>query len=256
MIFWTGKWLPFLAGVVKVENICVTVRELPRVKSYACLFFYLQRGGILGVLKRMALLFPDRMEVYVYSHWSDEFLKEKKPEFSLPVVSEFEPIDDYPDEFGIETEDIDLLRELIARGKKVSWILPNLVKFAHIIPQLKFEHIVINPFTENDLVLPTGEYQSNFFSKETMKKDYFLLLTNKLPFAKLLGFSMKELARSFDSRRYYQNRRRMGLMHKTPKRLFVGNYFAAAYYNILSITYMLCKKSFVTSVKKRNVPKG
>lgn len=259
MIFWTGTkagYLLFLVSTARVENICLSHETLKYAsQSYRQGYVYFRKRRGTGVLRRLALMKPERIEVYtVISQFHPDF-KHNKPDFVLPIVNEEDDIEGFPDSFAIKTENLELLRELIARGKKVSWLLPNLVKFSHIIAQLNFEHVFIDPFTENDLVFPTGEYKSGFFQKETLGKANEQMRMNRLVFAKMLGFNLVELSKLYDNVKYYQARKKKG--KPINMKHMVGHFFAAAYYNILSITYMLCKKSFfATNVKKKPARKG
>jgi hypothetical protein len=260
MIFWTGSkvfYHPFLVRTAKVENVCISNDIFFYAsRSYRDCYAYFRKNGGLGVLREIAIMSSEKIDIYEYFGitFKDKNQKENLPKFSIPIVNELDDIDNFPESIALRTENVELLQELIARGKKITWITPNLSKFSHLLAQLKFEHLIIDPFTENDLVFPTGEYKDNFFSQETVTRTFSLLKGSKLPFAKVIGFSFLELTKNFYDLRGYRRKRKQMRKNVYDKRFFLGHYFAVAYYNILSITYMLCKKSFfATNVKKKSV---
>jgi hypothetical protein len=129
-----------------------------------------------------------------------------------------------------------------------------LAKFSAEIINLKLEHLFVDPFLNNDLILPTGEYRDSFLSHDLdeFRRQVPWLLKNFWPHAKMLGFNFKGLENNFDKGRLFLSRARQGKKNK----IVLSLYLALAYYNILSITYMLCKKSFsATNVRNKNARK-
>jgi len=138
-----------------------------------------------------------------------------------------------------------LLRELIARGKKVSWFEPDLYTQAHYLGLLNFEHVFLDAYINTHVILPTGEIKE---ADDIVKfsKDWMAIKgSNKIGFnvhmiSKRLNFK-EIMARSSTTR---------------DGKPMLKNSFINIY-NILSITYLIWRQSKqnVMIAKDKTVPK-
>jgi hypothetical protein len=175
----------------------------------------------------------------------------------MPVVSEYTPLDDFPDKFAIRTSNIDLLRELIARGKKITWISPDIIKFASILAILPFEHLLIDQTIGRHAILPTGEavrVKIFYASKEEFDKEFMGIWRNHVSFAREIGFYAGDLKKRIN---FKVNDNKSRIMFAKGERYSKNGikFLMLDYYNILSITYMICKKSCIAMTAKKSVPK-
>lgn len=167
----------------------------------------------------------------------------------IPVMSDTTNIDDFPDRFAIKTKNIDLLRELIARGKRVSWIDPDLFTQAHFLALLNFEHVFLDPYINTHIIFPTGKVVK---SEEALHVNALGQWT--IRYAKRIGFNLRFIIRRIDWKSYRKSRFKK-------KKHDMGGPFGRAmvtnFYNIYSLTYLVWRQSKpnVMIAKKKIVPK-
>lgn len=241
----------FLLYSAAVENIYID-KDDPEHEEKRCLY-------IGAMFIKHTIVIEDNV-VSIYKK-GDVFFKQRKEKYfieSFPVVSEYTPIDEFPDKFAIRTENIELLRELIARGKKITWITPDIIKFISSVVSLPFENLFIDPFIGEYAILPTGEARTvKMLPSDTQKKDYDFSRIRRVPvvFSKTIGFHPIDFLDRVDFNRVLRTLK-YDFARKGKHLDYINNYLILAYYNILSITYMICKKSCTAMIaKKENVNK-
>lgn len=237
VVFWKAnkKTSGFLAFTAAVENI------------------YYEGSGKNKLFKKSGVCFVKNA---IDVHNGKLFFREIGNRFywidkgSIPIVDENIPIDDFPDQFAIKTRNVDLLRELIARGKKITWIEPDLLSFVPDIVNIPFEHLLLDPFITDHIVLPTGKVKKTVCAPKDDDEFKFLPFKSPPKYADLIGFSFK----GFKSRFEYTIIIRPGKKDIIFRRMSI--WLLLAYYNILSITYMLCQKKLTAIVaKEKTAPK-
>ncbi len=240
MLFWIVKdSTGFYSHTANLENICFVGRDIRgAVQSMKCV-------GSLSFVKHVATEFKDRIGIHRdFQIGTDSLVGGKRGKATteyLPLLGEFDDLASYPHRFVIRTNDIDLVRELIARGHQVSWYDPDIVKYGHLFPQLKLEHLFLFPFFGRNIITPDGEVKA-----VTQTKCRFIF-----PAMKKIGYNANRLYDNFDKYALYvsmakNNRKKVSVLSHS---------IQLKYYNILSITYMLCNKSIAMNVKNKTAPK-
>ena len=236
MIFWQGgKIFSLIRDAAVIE--CAYFDYSPE------LITFLSTVGvgfvrIIAIKHRSDLVFYNR----VGSFGNRKRLKLKRL-YSIPIVSEF--AEEFPERFAIKTKNIDLLRELIAQGKKVSWLDVDIYTEAHFLGILNFEHVFIDPYINTHVVFPTGEVVT---LKEGVK---FNTYGYCIKYSKLIGFNRKDIHNRIDWKAYNKSRWFKGKSYTTTG--YVVPQLAANLYNIFSITYLIWRQSKLNamSAKKR-----
>ncbi len=170
---------------------------------------------------------------------------------SIPLVSDNLDIDDFPNRFAIKTKNIDLLRELISRGKKVTWFEPDLYTQANYLGILNFEHVFLDPYINTHIIFPSGEAVPE---KEVVHK--IMNGSWSIKYSKLIGFNIKDVHDRINWKVYNALRYRKNLSYSG------GGFFSEPVivnlYNIFSLTYLIWKQSQlnVMTAKKRIVHTG
>jgi hypothetical protein len=240
MLFWIVKGSTgFYSHTANLENICFRGWDIRSVvQSLKCL-------GSLSFVKHIATEFENRIGIHRNFKICTTYLTGGKRSCStteyIPLLGEFENLSSYPQRFVIRTDNLDLVRELIARGHELSWYDPDIMKFAHIFPQLKLEHLFLSAWCGRNIILPTGEVKAVI-----QRRPYFVF-----PSMKKVGYSLKGLYSNYALYASYKGRAKLN-----KRTSLVSHSNQLIYYNILSITYMLCKKSIAMNAKKRIAPKS
>ncbi|MDD4354207.1 MAG: hypothetical protein PHN56_07185 [Candidatus Nanoarchaeia archaeon] len=174
----------------------------------------------------------------------------------FPVIDDKTPIDDFPEKFAIRTDNIDLIRELSARGKKITWLDPDIIKFPSILAAIPFEHLLINPMVGEYAILPTGESKTAvLMNKKKVNKDvdFSRINNSKVLFSRQIGFSVHDFNRRINFKQLLSGKIFSIIGTNKKLDLFNNNYLKLAYYNILSITYMICKKNYIATNAQKNL---
>lgn len=240
MLFWivdgsTG----FYSHTANLENICFRGWDIrSAVQSIKC-------AGSLSFVKHIATEFTNRVGIHRdFKIGTVSLMGGKRSGATteyIPLLGEFEDLSRYPQRFVIQTDNLDLVRELIARGHQLSWYDPDIMKFAHMFPQLKLEHLFLNAWCGRNIILPTGEVKA-----VTQRIIYF-----RFPAMKKVGYSLPGLYSNFALYASYKGRAK-----RKKRTSLVSHTNQLNYYNILSITYMLCKKSIVTNATRKTALKN
>jgi hypothetical protein len=200
--------------------------------------------GSLSFVKHIATEFKDRIGIHcnfkIGTHYMAGGKRSGATTEYIPLLGEFEDLSRYPQRFAIRTDNLDLVRELIARGHQLSWYDPDIMKFAHMFPQLKIEHLFLHAWCGRNIILPTGDVKA-----VTQRRRYF-----RFPDAKKVGYSFRGLYSNYVLYASYKGRAKLG-----KRTSLVSHSNQLIYYNILSITYMLCKKSIVTNATRKTALK-
>lgn len=174
----------------------------------------------------------------------------------IPIVSEYTKLKNFPERFAIKTENIDLIRELIAAGKRITWIDVNIIRFAPYLGIFRFENLVIDPCVFPFVIRPNGvvskiELRDNHYWLDGVRSQKL----SKMKHAKLIGFNSKFM---LSRKRLGGLGRRAGIAKAIvstgypPKSSTADNSF---YFNIQSITYMVWQLKNATTAKKNHVRK-
>jgi hypothetical protein len=180
-------------------------------------------------------------------------------EFSLKIHTDKEKIADLPDHVLLRTNNIDYLREVFDSGRKVSWYDVDINFFTPVLAMFNFEHVFIDIMRCEGVILPSGKVIPN---KDEYGKFFIDCRkpTNKVKFGKLIGYWPTAIIQRTDRFGYVRGLlryfRRQG---KDPKEAkmdsrYLYPYDLRFYYNMLSITYMLWKKSTVANATKTDAP--
>ena len=168
---------------------------------------------------------------------------------SIPIVSELS--NDFPNRFAIRTRNIDLLRNLIAQGKKVSWLEPDLYTQANYLGILNFEHVFLDPYINTHIIYPSGEIVE---AKEAVHKDIYGWW--KIKHSKMIGFNLKDVHDRINWKVYNRVRKMRGLSSSAGG--FISEPVVVNLYNVFSLTYLIWNQSRLDAMtaKKRTVLTG
>jgi len=167
------------------------------------------------------------------------------------IYTENDNIDEMPERVIVRTDDIEFIRKLFMIGKRVSWYDPSWDEYIATFLKFDFDRLFIDPFKyPGKIILPTAEVvyegqdigQYNLAVKFGYKKRS-VRISNKI------GFRYKFLLETLDKHSFYSFFLKRGYKYPPRKAILPNNQFIA-YFNILSITYMLCQKSIVKTVRK------
>lgn len=241
MIFWEGgKIYKYLRDAGLIE---------------ACYFDYRIAGfnkglrqpmGGRGLIQYFASVF--RSSIGIYNKLPIGTSRYNRPHLDdkLPLVSEYIPFNEFPQRFAVRTKNIDLLRELIASGRKVSWYEPDVFTQAHWLGILDFENVFINPYINSHIIYPTGEVVT---VEEGLHKNKVGIWTIK--HAKKIGCNFIDIADRINWKELGYNRWKKKTVN--PNNYFITKELAVNLYNIFSITYIIWRqgKLNATIAKKR-----
>jgi len=230
-------------------------------------------------LQKVAMLYEKKVVIHdIKESNAVDFFKKDNISDEIPLYRNFtfDMLDDnLPKRLVVETKDIRVIRELIARGKKVSWFAESL-EFGGNFPGLfDFEHLFVNAYSGTGLLLPDGvvrkirtrRYKKNFtypFDPDkhvffSMKAYRFSLLGNVW---KEIGFYPKKFLYYVD--RYYLIKNRAILKRKGKISYYVENKKNTIFNNmkmqlsiiiVLSVTYMVWKRLNCVTIAKRRIVK-
>ena len=270
-----ARRVPLLVRTLRIQNICVdktvdlTYRG-EKIKSVNVVKRIL--GRICGIcfVQNIAMISKKRVEIHNV---------ESKKVVRIPFYRNltFDMITyDLPKRLVVDTKDIEVIRELIARGHRLSWFAESL-EFGGNFPGLfEFEHLFLSPTSGiNGVLMPDGvlrkirarRYKKNFtypfdpkihlfFSK---RYERFVLL-DKL--WKKIGLYPNKLLLYVD--RYYLIKNRVikkakgeeNYYNKDKKNLlYTSQSCQIRNLIILSVTYMVWKRSNCVTIAKRNATK-
>jgi hypothetical protein len=285
MIFWKAeRKLPVLARMLRVQSLCFDAtkdlsysgKKLDNIRSIKAMIF-----RICGpcFLQKIAILYEDKVVIHdiIESNAADFYTKDnisdEIPLYRNLTMYDLEENDDLPNRLVVQTNDINLIRELIARGKKVSWFSDNLSEEGNFPGLFDFEHLFLNPFCGGArILLPDGvnrkirarRYKKNFtypFDKNkhvffSIKLYRFFLPENLW---KKIGYYPKKI--NYHADRYYLIKGRAKLKGQGKISYYVNDRTDTTFLNIhcqtiiiivLSITYMVWKRSnFAMNAKKK-----
>lgn len=168
----------------------------------------------------------------------------------IGYVSEFADIESFPKRFAIKTDNTALIRELVARGKKITWVDMDIVKCFPLFGMLKFENLIINPYTLRKAIAPDGKI-TELGRVQQPDGTSKCIFPSKLRYQSLLGFDQhhfKKTARWAGLGAYFNP-----VWSQKPRPYI---YDQVMFYNILSITYVVWSLKVATHVKKNHVRKG
>jgi hypothetical protein len=181
-------------------------------------------------------------------------------EETLKIYTDKDDIAEMPEHVLIKTDNLDFIRKLFREGKRVSWYEPDIERFARYFVQFDFEHLFIRLFNFHGVVYPTGEilpekdefgnYSFNF-DKENRKQYRWM------KWQKIIGYHRKALDERVNKYALYRRahiRRSMGIRDQFKPR--ISGHYLLWYFNMLSLTYMICNKSIVANAKTKGALKG
>jgi len=285
MIFWRiGKKLPLLARTMRLQSLCVDATtdlsysktKLDNIKTVKAMIF-----RICGpcFLQHVAIIYDKKIVIHGIEKSSGaSFFKEDNILDEIPFYRNvtFDMLEeDLPNRLAVETTDIEVIRELIARGKKVSWFSNNL-EFGSNFPGLfDFEHLFLNDFAGGGVILPDGvkrkirarRYKKNFtYPFDPDKHIFFSMKFYRFSLLgglwREIGFYPKKLLNYTD--RYYLIKNRSRLKRQGKISYYVNDKKDTTFNNqwmqistliILSITYMVWKRSNCVTIAKRKTVK-
>lgn len=226
-------------------------------------------------LQKIAILYEKKVVIHdIKESNAVDFFKKDNISAVIPLFRNFtfDMLDqDLPNRLAVETSDIRVIRELIARGKKISWFSMDLAFGGNFPGLFDFEYLFLNDFAGGGVILPDGikrkirarRYKKNFTYPFDHDKHVFFsikyyrfFLPNKL--WKRIGYYPKKFLYYAD--RYYMIKSRCILKRKGKISYYVNDKTDLIFNNlgmqitiliILSVTYMVWKRSnCVTTVKK------
>jgi hypothetical protein len=177
--------------------------------------------------------------------------------YDIPIVDERDDIDTFPKRLAIRTDNIDLIRELIARGHLVSWMEPDIIKHSNKLAIFPFEHLFIDPYTKGCFINAVGEVINIKYTYEIGDNTDGASLKNvfNLKYHDELGFYPEKIVERLNFQNYFfwNNKKNNYCRSNTffNLRQVFSKQTLFMYYTILSITYMLCQKSIVTNVQNK-----
>lgn len=254
MIFWIGnsRTHNFLIQLMYAENIFFEkAKSLSGISVTSKIqngFVFTRRVGFKdGNLKFYNVLYHSRDNHYQYY---DE----------LPLFTDKDPIEKMPDRLAIKTDNIDFIRKLFFLGKTVSWYDPDL-KNASFFVKFNFEHLFINVNKHYYLVVhPDGtvlprvdEFGNYNFDLYNGKRGQY----KAIKWARKIGYIRRALDERVNGKQMLKNYHRFKWKYKPELKFMhrIGGYHLVSYFNFMSITYMLWKKSIAQNVKS-NANKG
>lgn len=257
MIFWRGTVISsFLIECVCVESVFSYYGEAfsKRIPSLKVLFPITQRAFKQEhFTHRRGLVFKSKIIVFSRNMFPKDLTITR---YDIPIVSEYDNIDLFPNRLAIQTDNVDLIRELIARGHKVSWLLPDILKNLSYIVTLPVEHLFLDAYIPGHAATITGECWPTNLAKDAVAKEGYINDYLRPKFADEIGYYPADILKRLNRQNYFFYRRKKHLEdNKTGGHFTFENMLSPSllmcYYTILTITYMLCKTSTVTTAPKR-----
>lgn len=250
MIFWLGaeRFSHFLIQIAFAENICFTTRKHKITRYLSSM-----AGSVRGYNFTKHTCVVRGNNIYIY-----------KVEYSLEkttlvycdkwkIYTDKDPIDKLPGNVIIKTNDIDYIRELFISNRTVSWFDPDMLTCGKYLTMFDFKHLFVNIFSDK-LIKPTGEVvpirdewgNYNFDIRNGLGSHY-----KPIKYAKKIGYLKKAMNERLDRVGQVRSRyRRYGKKYNIYPR--VADWYSLAYFNFLSVTYMICRKSIAVSVKTKD----
>jgi hypothetical protein len=181
-------------------------------------------------------------------------------EETLKIYTDKDDIAEMPEHVLIKTKNLDFIRQLFREGKRVSWYEPDIARFARYFVQFDFEHLFIRLFTFHGIVYPTGEtlpekdefgkYNFNF-DKENRKQYRITKWQRKIGYHRK---ALDERVNKYWMYRLEHIKYSKGIAASFKPR--IRGHYLLWYYNMLSLTYMICNKSIVATAKTKGALKG
>lgn len=241
MIFWNGN------------KIFAIIRDGAVIQG--CYFHYhgknivsrMKNFGGRRFIERFAIVF--KSNIVFYNKFTINWRNTRSVE-RIPIISEFEEIGNFPERFAIRTKNIDLLRELISMGKKVSWLEPDVYTQANFLGILSFEHVFIDPYINTHIIFPTGEVKLAEDVVHMKRKGQW-----EIKGAKKIGLNLADVYARISWDKY--NRARFKRKKISSKPCFIGKEMAINLYNIFSLTYLIWQQTKLNAMtaKKKIVHK-
>jgi len=281
-----GKRVPLLVRTMRLQSLCVdtttdvsyTGNKVDRISIVKAMLF-----RICGpcFLQKIAMLYEKKVVIHdIIESNAVDFFKKDNISDEIPLYRNFtfdmlKENDNLPKRLVVETKDIEVIRELIARGKKLSWFAESL-EFGSNFPGLfDFEHIFVNAYSGTGLLLPDGKvrkirtrrYKKNFTYPFDPEKHVFFNM-RYYRFALLegvwreLGFYPRKFLYYVD--RYYLIKNRAILKEKGKISYYVEDKKNTVFNNmkmqisiliVLSVTYMVWKRLNCVTIAKRKIVK-
>lgn len=273
---------------MRIQNLCADATKdlsyagskLDNIKTIKAMLF-----RICGpcFINHIAIIYENKVVIHDIKHsdgvkfFKNDDISDEIPLFRNLTLEDLGEKDVLPKRMVVQTNDIEVIRELIARGKKLSWYSRDMTTSGNFPGLFNFEHLFLRPHVAvKHVLLPDGvvrkirarRYKMNFtypFDPDKhvffdMKCYRFSLLENLW---KKIGFYPKKFGYFND--RYYmiKNRailRRKGKFHHFVKQqkdlTFMNMPMQAAILIVLSVTYMVWKRSsFAMNAKQKTVTK-
>lgn len=274
---------------MRLQNLCVDStmdvsyrkKKLKGIKNVKAMIF-----RVCGpcFIDRIAMIHEKKVVIHDIKHsdgvnfFKNDDISDEIPLFRNLTLEDLGENDDLPKRMVVDTKDIEVIRELIARGKKLSWYSRNLSTCGNFPGLFKFEHLFLRPYAgARQVLLPDGvprkirtrRYKRNFtYPFEPDKHVFFsmryyrFVLLEKL--WEKIGFYPKKFGYYVD--RYYLIKNRVILRKKGKINYYVKDKTDLTFTNmptqaailiVLSVTYMVWKKSnFAMIAKEKTAKKG
>lgn len=248
MIFWNGQRI--LMNLVKTACVEAIYFNYSKVNPFGVTGR--RNDGIFPMFMTLyqGVVFRNRICVFElrYKGSTDKKRIIRKATFTIPIINENS--DCFPDRFAIRTKNIDLLRNLISEGKKVTWLDVDVYTQANWLGILDFEHVFIDPYINTHVIFPTGEVVK---SEEAFHRNKFGGWNIK--YAKKIGFYLKDLHLRINWKSRSRYRKKIG--KKADGIKYIPIEAATNFYNINSLTYLIWQRSKLNAmnVKKKIVLK-
>jgi len=252
MIYWIGNKYQstFLFNSVMAENVLV------EDGNYCTLGAEERYTGIeksIFFTKRIAFIRKKYIDFFELEYGNHLFLVKKSRE---RIYTEQDDIHSLPKKVILKTRDLDFIRNVFTTGRKVSWYDPDWSENHANFLKFNFDRLFINPFKpERFIIFPIGEVSR---TGKLLGEYNFDSYYGGIKYGRLLGYSEKSLVRNFNRRKFILDKLRMtGSVDKYDFRCVpLARSKKVGYYNLLSLSYMLCKKSIATTVEKNRALKG
>jgi len=257
MIFWDARGIePFVVRTARLESAFWVKGEGEKKNTILGVLQGLLSIGGSGFLNYVSLI--DKEKIEIYRTWKSKTAIKREELFFVNESSDLEKI---PKSVVVETENIEFMRELFARGLKVSWFRPNLFKNSHWLSIFNFHHIFVKPAIIRDslkVVLPDTRIVKLVMKKEEeVDSSCMYFKSRKLAkYKKLIGYRRTGMKKHFDM--FYVARRNIRLIEKgapISNNEKISVQIFNDYFNILSITYIVWRQSTVMNATKKSAPK-
>jgi hypothetical protein len=230
-----------------IENLAIGKDEISKrltIKGIR-IFFNEQYVGFYFT-KRIAIYRHKWIEFYEISYksaWFEiDFVGKER------IFTEKDSISAMPKRVVLETEDIDFLRAVFAAGKKVSWYNPDWTIYSNYFMVFNFERLFLNPFRVGMILLANGEVHR--IGRDNIDLSIFKIGN----YGRKIGYSEENLMNTNDQYKLRIDRLKKYGEEAVRKKVKISRFLRLSYFNILSLTYMLCRKSIATHVQKKNAP--